>query len=384
MKPVNLVLTITFAITALVVTVWLGRYQGQIPVANPPAGTTAAEPDGLPIPAAGSYGKAVAAETAFDFGVLERGDKGSHSFVIKNEGPGPLRVKHGKTSCGQCTFGKVVPENEDIPPGGTAEVQINWKIDSPVTNFRQTADVHTTDPDNKKLVFSITGHVDSPFHLVPEGAWAMGDLSETDPTTVEGLLYSSVEKEIVIEHAECPNPLVKVTWEPASAAMLEVKHGKAGLLIKVAVAPGTSIGPLREAVKLHTSIRGGTVVEFSLSGHRPGPIEIKGRNFNPENNVIKLGDFAATVGAKAKLTMYVRNSEGDFAAQQVEAENGRAKVRVASNGKTFGKSQLFEVEVEIPPGPSANRRDKKAEPVVLKLNHPTITEFKLYVDYLAQ
>jgi hypothetical protein len=384
MKPVNLVLTVAFAIAALSVTVWLGRYQGQVPVVNPAANVPTIDLGELPIPAQGPYGKAVASEMLFDFGMLERGDKGSHTFVIKNEGPGPLRVKRGMTSCGQCTFGTVVPEDEDIPPGKSAEVKIDWKIESPQNRFRQTADVYTTDPDNKKLVFSIVGHVDTPLHLVPDGTWSLGDLSETEPTTVEGFLYSTVTDEIVIDRVECANPLVKVTWEPAAASMLEEKKAKSGLTIKVAIAPGTTIGPLRESIKLHSPIRGGIEVGFSLVGKRPGPIEIKGRNFNAENNVVKLGEFPATEGATAKLSMYVRNCEEGFEAQHVAEENGRVKVRVTPTGKSFGKSKVFDVEVEVPPGASAVRRDRNAEPVVLKLNHPSITEFKMYVDYLAK
>ncbi len=383
MKPVHLVLTLAFAIAALSCTVWLGQYQGKIDIAPPAKATSSAATNALVMPTEGPYGKAVATETEFDFGVVEKGATGSHVFLIKNEGQGPLRVMQGGTSCGQCTFGAVSPENEDIPPGGTAEVQINWKI-SQNSKFRQTADVHTTDPDNKKLQFAIMGLIDTPLHLVPEGTWNVGDLSTSDPTTNEGLLFSTVLDEIPIDRVECSSPLVNVTWEPAAASVLEEKKGTVGLKIKVVIAPSTTIGPVRETVKLHTSVRGGTVIEFFLSGKRPGPIEIKGPGFNTENNVAKLGEFSASIGAKARLKMYVRNLEGELEAVQIAPENQRAKVRVAATGQTFGKSTIYDVEVEVPPGPPIIHRDKNAERVVLKLNHPVITELKMYVDYHAE
>lgn len=385
MKPVQLVLTVTFAFLALGATVWLGRYQGQIPVVDQSTTTKkATDPDELPVPAEGPFGKAVVEEAHFDFGVLEKGDSGSHVFLIKNEGPGPLRLKKGTTSCPQCTIGNVTPENEDIPPGGTGEVHINWKISSTSSKFRQTADVHTTDPDNRKLVFAIEGLIDSPLHLTPEGTWSLGDLSEAGPTRTEGLLYSTMVDDIAIERVESANPQVSVTWEPASAAHLSDKLAKSGYLIKVAIEPGSTIGPLRENIKLHTNVRGGTVVEFMLSGRRPGPIEVKGRGFIEENNVAKLGEFPSAEGAKLKLKMYVRNLEGEMDAQQVATEDGRAIVRVAMPGKTFGKSKVYDVEVEVPAGPPNARTGKNAEPVVLKLNHPKINEFKMYVDYYAK
>lgn len=388
MKPVHLVLTITFAIAAMSVTAWLISFQGPVSTNQPEPPPPTVDPDGpaapFLIPATGPYGKAVTKETTFDFGVMEKGGKGTHTFVIINEGPGPLRVKQGMTSCGQCTFGAVSPENEDIPVGSSAEVQVNWEIKLPTSRFRQTADVHTTDPENKKLVFTIQGQVDSPLHLVPDGNWLMGDLSETEPSIVEGLLYSSVLEEVVIDRVEVSSPLVTVTWDKATASQLAEKKGKSGVKIKVAVAPAPTIGPMRETVKLHTAVRGGSVIEFGLSGRRPGPIEVKGRGFTGENNLLRLGEFPAAEGKKSKLQMYVRNQEGELEAEQIDSEKGRVQVRVASTGKTFGKSKVYEIEVEIPPGPPGSRMGKNAEPVLLKLNHPSATEFKIYVDYFAR
>jgi len=386
MKPVYLVLSITLVLFALSVTAWIGRYR--ISAANPHP-KPAVDTSELPIPEKGPFGKAVATEKSFNFGVMEKGDKGSHTFVIKNEGPGPLRVKKGSTSCGQCTFG-AVSRDDDIPVGESVEVTVNWELKSDVPKFRQTADVYTTDPEHKKLIFAIEGIVDRPLRLVPEGAWAMGDLNEYEPTTAQGSLFSTLVDDIQIEKVECDNPLVKVTWERTSTEELALKKGaqqekpKVALTVKVTVEPGSSVGPLRETIKLHTNVRGGTTVEISLTGKRPGPIEVKGRNFNTENNVIKLGEFPATEGKKAKLQMYVRNLEGELEAQQIETDDARVKVQVASTGRVFGKSKVYDIDVEVLPGVSVLRRDKAAEPVVLKLNHPAANEYKMYVDYFAR
>lgn len=388
MKPVHLVLAMTFALLAFSAVVWVGRYQVQHSTAK-----SLPEPEELselPIPEHGPYGKAVASEESYDFGVLEKGKKGSHVFVIKNEGPGPLRVKKGKTSCGQCTFGEV-SRTDDIPPGETVEVTVNWELKSDAPMFRQTADVYTTDPEHKKLQFAIEGKVDIPVRVSPEGTWGMGDLNESEPTVVEGLIYSTMIDAFEIESAECANPLVSVTWRPATSEeaakykpSTSSPNPTVAYKVSVTVAKGTTIGPLRETVKLHTSVRGGTDVQFNLSGKRPGPIEVKGRNFSLDNHVIKLGEFQATEGAKAKLQMYVRSLEGELTAEQVNPADSRVQVRVAPTGRIFGKSKVYDVEIEVPPGPPIVHRDKAAEPIVLKLNHPSVEEFKLYADYLAK
>lgn len=385
MKPLHLLLTMTFAVAALSVTVWLGQYRGKTTPTTPATPVAKSEEEeGLKIPESGPYGKAGVDETAHDFGAVEKGSKGSHVFIIRNEGEGPLRIQQGKTSCGQCTFGKVVPENEDIPPGGTAEVQINWEIKSPSPSFRQTADVYTTDPDNKKLVFAIHGRVDTVLRLVPEGTWSIGELSDSQPTVIEGILYSAIEDNVTIDRVESSSPLVTVTWDPAPPEKLGDRRAKSGVRMKVTVAPGKTIGPFRENVKLFTSVRGGTEVEFGLVGNRPGPIEIKGRGYKSETSFASLGEFDATRGNSMKLLMYVRNMDDTLHAEQQATPDGHVRVQVSNTPRTFGNAKVYELEVSVPPGPPAMRRHKDAEPVVLKLNHPEITELKMMVDYHAR
>lgn len=382
MKPVQSVLTISFALIALGLTVWFGRYGGQISVAKTQS-TAKRDTTELAIPTAGPFGKAVPDSTTFDFGTLEKGDKGSHTFVIKNDGPGPLRIKGGKTSCSQCTISKVSRE-DDIPPGESVEVLINYEIKIENAKFRHTAEIFTTDPENPKFEFAIQGLVDKPLHLAPEGTWAVGDLSETEPTTVEGVLYSTLLDQIEIDRCECANPLVKITWEPAPANVITEKNAKSALNVKAVVAGGTAVGPFREKVTLHTTVRGGRDVEFYLSGRRPGPIEVKGAGWNAENNLVVLGTFPAAEGKKARLSLYVRNFDGELQVQQQESENGRVRVRVTDEGKAFGKSKVYNLEVEVLPGATLIRRFKEAEQVLLKLNHPSVTEFKMFVDYYAK
>ena len=123
MKPAQLVLILTVITVALTMTVWFGRDQGRIDIVDTKPKTPEVATSELPIPETGPFGKAVADELTYNFGSVEKGDQGSHVFVIKNEGEGPLRVKTGTTSCGQCTFAKT--GEDEIPPGKSAEVTIN-------------------------------------------------------------------------------------------------------------------------------------------------------------------------------------------------------------------------------------------------------------------
>jgi uncharacterized protein DUF1573 len=384
MKPPAQLLTILFAVAALGLTVWLGRYQGAIPVSSSTGIPKPVVISELPIPEQGPYGKAVIAETSHDFGASILGANGSHVFVIKNEGEGPLRVKTGKTSCSQCTVGKVSRE-DDIPPGESVEVEVKWEIKAPNERFRQWAEVFTTDPDQKRIELVVEGLVDKSLRLTPEGVWSVGDLSATEPTVVRGLLFSRLIDQIVLDRFECSSPHVSVTWEPASLESDEVKEtkAKAALTITATVAAGAPLGLFRESVKLISSDPAQSAIEFHLTGQRVGPIEFKGRGWNPENNAVVLGEFPADKGAKLKLNLYVRNLEGELEVQGIEQKYNSAKIQIPSTGRLLGKSKMYEVEIEIPPGPSALRRGPDAEKVRLKLNHPEATEFVFYISYHA-
>lgn len=383
MKPVAVLLTTAFAVVALSVTVWLGRYQGVVPAIPISSGSPApAVSSGLELPTTGPFGKAVANETKHDFGTVVHGTKGSHVFVIKNEGAGPLRVRTGKTSCSQCTVGGVSRE-DDILPGETVDVTIQWEIKSPNEKFRQWAEVFTTDPENKRLELSIEGQVDRPLRLTPDGAWIVGDLLPDEPTTVRGTLYSLILDEVTIDRFECSNPKVAVTWEPATPETLAELKAKSGKQITVTVAADSPLGPLREAVRLVSPHNGETKIEFGLAGQKSGPIEFKGPKWNPESNFITLGEFPANQGAKAKLFLYVRDLEGELEVLSIEQKYNTAKLKFSPTGKPIGKSKMYEVEIEIPPGRSAKHRAEDAEEVRIKLNHPKATEYRFFISYHA-
>lgn len=384
MKLPAQLLTILFALAALGITVWLGRYQGKIPVVSSTANIKPVEVSELPIPEKGPFGKAVINETTFDFGASVLGAKGSHVFVIKNEGQGSLRVKTGKTSCSQCTIGKVSRE-DDIPPGESVEVEIKWEIKAPNERFRQWAEVFTTDPDHKRIELVIEGLVDQTLRLTPEGGWSVGDLSPTEPTVVRGLLYSRLSEKIELEKFECSNPNVSVTWEPLPLESEEVtqKKAKSALSIIATVAAGAPLGPFRETVKLISSDPAQSPIEFHLTGQRSGPIEFKGRGWNPENNSVVLGEFPANKGAKVKLNLYVRDLDGELEVQSIEQKHDSVKIHIPQTGRVLGKSRMYEVEIEVPPGTSVMRRGPAAEKVRLKINHPDATEFVFYVSYHA-
>ena len=83
------------------------------------------------------------------------------------------------------------------------------------------------------------------------------------------------------------------------------------------------------------------------------------------------------------MTFVVKDFDENLVLKSVEPADTRVKITFPESGKAIGKSKLYQVDVEIPPGPSARRRENEAEILELKFNHPTAPDLRLAIDYNA-
>jgi hypothetical protein len=99
--------------------------------------------------------RAVIPFNSFSFGDVYRGEVISQIFVIKNEGDAELRIKDFKGDCG-CTATR---SDSVIPPGkeGIAEVEVQTVSQSGLIN--KTAILHTNDPDQPVITFTLIANV---------------------------------------------------------------------------------------------------------------------------------------------------------------------------------------------------------------------------------
>lgn len=393
MKPFSIVLSLILGVSALSLVVWLGRYGGETLKISPTEKTTPTPTvDDLPMPKSGPFGKAEVSELEYVFGVKNVGDEDKHVFTIKNIGEGPLEFKLGKPTC-QCTVGEITRPNGEvasegpIAPGESINILVKWVMKAQMEKFRQVVPVFTTDADQRKIELVVSGSVDQPLHLSPEGPWELGSISTTEPSTAEGSLVSRVFTEFTLSEVPRENGRVKVTWEPVNVEELEKREVRSAFRVKVELGPDVPIGPFREAIRLKSDTPNGEVfTEFVVSGRRSGPIEMRGvtgANINIETNRLFFGEFPSTSGKKAKVTFVVRDFDEDLVLKSVEPADSRVKITFPETGKVIGKSKLYQVEVEIPPGPTARHRENAAEILELKFNHPTAPDFRLAVDYNA-
>ena len=112
----------------------------------------------LPIPAAAAAPHAAVPETAFDFGKITEDRPLTHTFVIKNTGTAPLDIEDVDPDCA-CTVPKY---DKSIPPGGQGGITLTIKPFSVIHQFKKETKVRLNDPDQPRLVLTMTG-VAQPF-----------------------------------------------------------------------------------------------------------------------------------------------------------------------------------------------------------------------------
>jgi hypothetical protein len=381
MKPTGVLLAIVCAGAALWGTVSLGRYR--MPVA--PVTTSAAISEdriGPKVSAQGPHPKIEAPETEFNFGILSVGDKGSHTFTVKNVGEAPLELLARKedTTC-QCTFGELSKDGK-IAPGESVEVTLNWEVKVMVEEFRHSATIRSNDPDKRKLELVVTGKVDEPVRLEPSLVWELGQLSGTDPTKMTGAIVSKVLAFDIIK-ATPSTPLVTATWEPIPEEELKVRQALSGYNLTVAVSPDAPVGPFVESVELELSNEKKPSATVKLEGKRPGPIEFFGPFYRSELNALLMGEFPAANGKETTVFIMSRDFDGELELTKVDQRHNSLKVEFLKDPKSKADRPRYLLKVQVPPGDSIDRRRKNSEHLDLHFNHPGAPVVRLVVDYHA-
>lgn len=383
MKTSGIVVTVFLGILALGLTVWIGRYQAQPEVLIPKTGTNLPPDPGPEVSKTGPHPKAVVESTEHNFGMMAMGQKGEFRFKITNEGQADLKMLARKedATC-QCTLGEL-GDGDTIPPGESRDVTLKWEIKVMVENFRHSAKIRTNDPENRLIEFVVTGRVDQRFNVTPGTTWEVGELSQTEPTTVKGSIFSRAIKQFEILSAKSSNEHVTVTYEPMSAEALTEKGAISGYQLQAVVGPAPPIGPYAESFTLTTDDSIAKELTIHLQGHHAGPIEFLGPAYHKESSMVTFGEFQASEGKEVTLSLFVRDFDQDLELLDVSPPSDRVKFELKKDEKLTGKTRRYQLKVKVLPG---SQMDLVAGPPLrfeLKLNHPEASSVVMKVRMLA-
>ncbi|HVJ69764.1 MAG TPA: DUF1573 domain-containing protein, partial [Caulifigura sp.] len=251
---------------------------------------------------AGPFPKAVVDQLRFEFGSMPLGTTRSHKFLVKNEGKAPLKLEKGPLQC-KCTMPAL--KDKEIPPGGEAEIVLEWKPLAVQAGFEKEAVIWTNDPENARLGLQIFGDVVTDDFWEPGESFHADQLKQGEERTFTGYILSRTRDDLKIEKVDQLYNKVKVEYQPADEATLKEKDAKCGFVFKVTVPPSEEIALIRETITVTVNSKTNEHIIWQVVGSRVGPISIIGNGWYAEKQLVQLGHFRSAEGAEKKFSMFL-------------------------------------------------------------------------------
>lgn len=319
---------------------------------------------------------------SYDFGVMDVGESGEHSFTVRNTGDAPLKIKVASTSC-KCTM--VAVPADGIPPGESREIKLEWKTVQPVDGFRHGGTLSTNDPRYPAINVSIEGRVRARVGNLPELV-TIGQVLRGYPSEASATIISQFWDKFTVEIVDCSLPTVKVELVPADPAVLrgdEWIRGAQGLRLTYDASQPTGIykGVVRYRVHVPDEPTvAETIRELPVGIEVVTPFSLHGRNV--ESSAITWGPIRQGQGRKESLFVVGRKLPNDFKIEEVQVEPPVVQVTHRRQDDGSSTTGRFTVDVELPKTAKVmNCMTPHAATVTLKTNHPLYPQVKFYVEF---
>jgi hypothetical protein len=335
------------------------------------------------------------AETRHAFGTLGTGGSGSHEFVVRNAGDGPLTLRKGTTSC-TCTvsdFEAIEGGSADgtrvVPPGGETKIRVQWKGKPPGGPFRQQATILTDDPRRPEVVFTVEGTVVPTWKAIPD-LLAVPRLSASsgDRLTTDVFTYgteSPVVTEVALDDPKFAQS-VSFATAPLSAEEVAAETGATGgFRLTVDLKPGLPIGPLKRTVRVSFTIPEPLVAEIPLEGTVGGDLVMAGPGWDSSRQALLLGTVSGKAGLRTRVFLTAKGPHRDSVRPTVREVVPEALQVTVGDGSPIGTGGAVRspIDIVIPPGSRAvNHLCSQQGPagrIVLATGHPDSPEFTIPV-----
>lgn len=181
-------------------------------------------------------------ETAFDLGVIKKGEEFGYEFVFANKGLGDLKLLKavGKTP------GKIrVKMPSTIPPGKEGYVYISKDSDRIQGRHVLEVIIHTNDPGQPETLLSVRGYVQWPVEILPRPI-ALMKATKGVIAKRQLMLVNQTETPMIIKKVEFDKDIFQVETK-------EIEKGKR-FELNVASRPDAPIGEHRKQIVIHTNI----------------------------------------------------------------------------------------------------------------------------------
>lgn len=347
-------------------------------------------------------------ETSFNFGLMAPDTEGEHRFRIKNVGDGDLRLRLGASTC-KCTLGDL--DKEMLAPGEETEIKLTWTVKAGLTEFSQSAEVITNDPDSVVIRLAITGEVVKEIDLVP-ATWTFGEVATGEPIEVTGKVYSFLDTDIKLNDLTFTkqelSDLSEFIVEPFQPT--EENDGirgiaRQGFKVTAKIKPGLRQGAVSQNLRMMLTRLDesgeaipteGDLKEFISAPTRGaiiGPLSmiLTSRLSGQEGGgyVYDFGRLSETDSLVGKAFVVLKGSERDRTELRI-GETAPEGVVVARLGepKGQGSAKLYPLEIELIRGEEAVERSGRNSgdfgSVWIESDNPKVTKMRIGLKFAIE
>jgi len=213
--------------------------------------------------AAAPAGRIAFDETGFNFGVMDQQTEATHVFTIRNTGAGPLRILQVFPGC-SCAATEL--DSSDIPPGGSARLQVTFysgNFNGPVFKVMT---VHSSDPARPMTTIELRADVQPVFIFTP----AVLDFGQVERG-------QAVTREVTVGDAKGrPFAIKSIASSLTNLTAAAAPFGRDGSTyrLRVALAPQSRTGPLVGYVEVTTDRQVAGKPMLLVIGTVVGPVRV--------------------------------------------------------------------------------------------------------------
>lgn len=317
----------------------------------------------------------------FDFGIMDPLTVGTHVFIIRNAGPGPLDLRRGSTTC-KCTLSEL--SDGVVPPGGQAQVRLEWNTGRSREFYSHAATIHTNDPLQPSIDLRVSGMVRVQFGATREQI-VFPKQSAGESVKADTTVYSQVWNGFTFTKIDTSLSGMKVDVQPADAAELQELGARSGYRITLTspdtLPTGNFADWLRLTAEADDAQREPQTLELGVFGKVLRRLAVYGPDLQ-DDGVIRFGVLKPGQGAKQRLVMRVRDDEPKLPVRRITVRPDFVRVQVAPFDPSAENKGLYHLDVEVSPtAPAGNWKLERHGELRIEFDHPRIAELVLELDF---
>jgi hypothetical protein len=245
--------------------------------------------------------------TRFDFGVMSRNEQRSHTFVVRNQGNGPLLLSFVDKSC-MCT--DVTISRSEVPPGESTEITLVWTPSTINPEFEQTARFQTNDPSRIELDLTVAGKVLQLVQLSPQSI-GFYNVPINQQREQALRLFAFRDADLQVSRVEWLDPtsseFLETDITPLSSQELAAETGAVGgQSVTIRLKPGLTLGRYDQRLRLYLNPSDLGPLEIPVPITIAGNISAFGPGYDPQTGVWDLGKLPGDRVHKKPLVIVVR------------------------------------------------------------------------------